>query len=548
MRKKYVIVGGNVGGCSAAARLRRLDERAQITVLEKGPHISFSSSGLPYYIGGVVSYTHELARSSPENYLNNLAIEAQTLCRAVRIDRYEKTVEVCELQTGKTYKQKYDKLILATGCEPKKIAGPDGAKGVFTLKNMEDMVAIAAYIDEASVRRVAVIGGGDVGLAVAENVSRRGIKTCVIEKRAHALPVFDPDMAQFVKISLENNGVALIKGAQVNEFHTVEEGLRIELPGDRFIIADMIVICAGLEPEVFLAQEAGLGIGVTGGIIVDERQQTTDKDIYAVGDAVEVESPYGGKILISRASPATRQGRIAADNICGISSRYKHTLGVSIVKLFDTCFGAVGLNERQLGEREIKYEKVYLRALSHESYYPGSDVLVIKLMFDRRSGRIYGVQIVGKTGVDKRIDVFSAAMSAGLSADKLSELELAYAPPFGVARDAVNIAGYVAANVIGGLSEVVHWHELAGLDDAVLVDVRPLAQREAGTIAGSLHLPLDELRGRLGELPEHQLLVVFSQSGHRSYTAERMLRQYGYSVKNLSGGYSLYEAFSRMES
>lgn len=548
MPKQYVIVGGNVGGCSAAARLRRLDERAHITILEKGLHISFSSSGLPYYIGGIVGFSHELTRSSPENYMKNLAIEARTLCHVLRIDRYEKTVKVRNLQTGKVYKQKYDKLILATGCEPKIITGTDGAKGVFTLKNMDDMASITAYIEEASVRRVAIIGGGDVGLAVAENISRRGIKTCVIEKRAHALPVFDPDMAQFVKITLENNGVALLRNAEVNEFHAVEEGLRIELPGGRFIIADMIVICAGLKPEVFLAQEAGLGIGVTGGIIVDEHQQTTDKDIYAVGDAVEVQSPYGGKILISRASPATRQGRIAADNICGIGSRYKHTIGVSIVKLFDTCFGAVGLTERQLGEREIKYEKAYLRALSHESYYPGSDVLIIKLMFDKRGGRIYGVQIVGKTGVDKRIDVISAAMSAGLTADKLAELELAYAPPFSVARDAVNMAGYVAANMISGLSEVVHWHELKALGNAVLIDVRPMAQRQAGTIAGSLHLPLDELRERLGELPEHKQLVLFSQSGHRSYTAERMLRQYGYNVKNLSGGYSLYEVFSRMES
>ena len=548
MFKKYIVVGGNVAGTSAAARLRRLDGSADITVFEKGSHICFSSSGLPYYIGGVIKSADSLLRSSPEGFDANLGITVRTRCEVVSIDRYDKSVKVCDLKTGDFFTLQYDKLILATGAVPK-CPHEQMAKqtGVFMLKNPEDMTEISAFIDTAGVKRAAVVGGGDVGLTLAENISKRGIKTCIIEKKAHVLPALDPEMAQFAKMVLENNGVALITNAIVADFASVDEGLRLELSDGRFMIVDMIVLCAGMQPDTKLAQQAGLGIGITGGVLVDEHQQTTDKDIYAVGDAVEVESPYGGKILISRASPATRQGRIAADSICGIGSRYKFTLGVTVIKLFDTCFAAAGLTEKQLKRRDFKCEKVYLRALSHESYFPGADVLNIKLIFDRRGGRLYGAQIVGKTGVDKRIDVFSTAMHAGLSADKLSELELAYAPPFGAPRDAVNMAGYIAGNVLEGLSEVAHWHDVGKHKKAVLIDVRSYSQREAGTIEGSLHIPISELKERMIQLPKAQKYIVFSQSGHRSYTAERMMRQNGYSVKNLSGGYSLYEVFCGVE-
>lgn len=548
MPKKYIIVGGNVAGTSAAARLRRLDEFAQITVFDKGSGMSFASGGLPYYIGGVVSSADSLTRGTPENFLNNLNITVKTRCEAVGIDRHNKSIKVYDITSGTHFDQKYDKLILATGAVPHcpdiKAAGrPD----VFMLKNIEDMERISRYIKEADVRRAAVIGGGDVGLAVAENISRRGIKTCVIEKKRHVLPTFDAEMARFAKITLENNGVALITDTVVADYQPIDEGLRLELSDGRSIIADMVVICAGLKPETRLAAEAGLGIGFTGGILVDEHQQTTDKDIYAVGDTVEVESTHGGKILISRASPATRQARIAADSICGIGSRYKHTLGVTIVKLFDTCFGAAGLTEQQLVWRGLKYEKVYLRALSHENYYPEAEVLSVKLCFDKRTGRIYGVQVAGKTGVDKRIDVFATAMYAGLTVGNLAELELAYAPPFSAPRDVVNMAGYIAGNVLSGLSEVIHWHDLKKKKGAVLIDVRPVKQREAGTIEGSVSIPLDRLRDRTEELDKDKQYIVFSQSGHRSYLAERLLRQRGFKVKNLSGGFCLYEIFSGTE-
>lgn len=549
MSKKYIIVGGNVAGTSAAARLRRLDEFAEIIVLDKGSSMSFASSGLPYYIGGVISSPDLLTRSSPESFLKNLNITVKTRHEAVSIDRYDKSIRVHDIEPDSYYDQKYDKLILATGAVPhcpdiKAADRPD----VFMLKNPEDLTLISRYIEEADVRRAAVIGGGDVGLAVSENLSKRGIKTCVIEKKAHVMPTFDAEMAQFAKITLENNGIALITDTVVNACQPIDEGLRLELSDDRSIIADMVVICAGLKPETRLAAESGLGIGITGGILVDEHQQTTDKDIYAVGDAVEVESTHGGKILISRASPATRQGRIAADSICGAGSRYKHTIGVTIVKLFDACFGAAGLTEQQLKWRGFKYEKVYLRALSYEDYYPGADILSVKLCFDKRAGRIYGVQIVGKTGVDKRIDVFATAMYAGLTVDKLAELELAYAPPFSAPRDVVNMAGYIAGNVLSGLSKVVHWNDLKKKkQDTILIDVRSAKQHESGAINGSINIPLDQLRDRIDELDKEKKYIVFSQSGHRSYNAERLLRQRGYDVKNLSGGFSLYEVFNRME-
>ncbi len=545
--QKYVIIGGNVAGTNAAARLRRLNEFAQITIVEKENCMSFASSGLPYYVGGIISSDAKLTRSSPESYLKNLNIDVKMQSEAVNVDRHNKSIEVHDIASGNYYTLKYDKLILATGSSLRwpDIPGLQG-KNIFMLKNSEDMAAIAQHINKTNLCRAAVLGGGEIGLVVAENLSKRGIKTCLIGKEKHVLTTFDAEMAQYAKNTMENNGVAVITDTTISACYALGEALRLELSQDRSVIVDMIVVCAQMLPNTGLAKEAGLGIGVTGGILVDDRQQTTDKDIYAVGDVVEVESTHGGKILISRASPATRQGRIAADNICGIGSRYKHTIGVTIVKLFDTCFGSAGLTERQLKWRGIKYEKVYVRALSHEEYYPGADVLNIKLNFEKRTGRICGVQIVGRVGVDKRIDVFATAMYAGLTVDKLAELELAYAPPFSAPRDAVNMAGYVAGNVLSGISKIVHWHDLEKLgEDTVLVDVRTAKQRETGTIEGSVSMPLDLLREQFAKLDKTKKYVVFSQSGHRSYSAERLLRQRGYSVKNLSGGLSLYEVFIR---
>jgi len=546
MKKKYIIIGGIAGGISTAARLRRLDENAKITVFEKTEHVAFPSSCLPYCIGGVTHAKDVVSMQSAQEIMSRYAIEVKLKCEVIAIHRHENAVSVHDANTGKTYRQKYDKLILATGTTPHRpdISGAD-TQGIFTLKDIRDLEAVSGYIDTYKVRRAVVVGGGNIGLEVAENLSRRGIKTCVVERSDHPLPSFDADMAKLARQALEDNSVALITQKHVVAFHPSEEGIRIELTEERFLFADIVILCIGVRPETALAKEAELGIGVTGGILVDERQQTTDKDIYAVGDAVEVESVFGGKILLSMASSAIRQGRTAADNICGIGSKFKQTLGVSVVKIFDTTMASAGLSEKELDDREIRYEKIYVSGLSREPYYPGAKALIFKLIFDKKSGRIFGAQIVGEEGVDKRIDVLATAIRAGLTADKLMDVELAFAPPFNAAKDVINMAGFMAADVMSGLSEVVHWHDIKTLDDAVLLDVRTQKERDAGTIAGSVHIPLAELRKRMEELPKEKEIVVFCRSGKRSYTAERMLKQKGYKAKNLSGGYSLFEIFSR---
>ena len=546
MKKKYVIIGGIAGGISAAARLRRLDENAKITVFDRKENVAFPSSSLPYCIGKVTKVKDVEGIQSVQDIMSRYAIEVKLKCEVTAINRHENEVTVHDLNTGKSFRHKYDKLILATGTKPDR-PDVDGAntQGIYTLKDLNDLNAISAHINTHNVRRAVVVGGGNIGLEVAENLSRRGIKTCVVERSDHPLPSFDGDMARFARQALEDNSIALITHTPVVAFHPTEEGIRLELTEGRFLFADIVILCTGATPETALAKKAGLGIGVTGGILVDEHQQTTDKDIYAVGDAVEVESVFGGKILPSAASFAIRQGRNAADNICGISSKFRQMLGVSVVKIFDTQMASAGLTEKELDNREIRYEKIYVSGLSREPYYPGAKAVVLKLIFEKKTGRILGAQIVGEEGVDKRIDVLATAMRAGLAADKLADIELAYAPPFSAAKDVINMAGYMAADVMNDLSEVVQWHETKTLSDSVFLDVRTQKERDAGTISGSVHIPLSELRERMSELPKDKEIVVFCRSGHRSYTAERMLKQQGYKAKNLSGGYSLFELFTR---
>ncbi len=544
--KKIVIIGGIAGGISAATRLRRLDKDADITVFEKNEHVAFSSSALPYCIGGSVSVKDIADMSAQQQLTLRYGIDVRCRSEVTAVDRYAKTVTVRDENEGKTYSTPYDKLIIATGTKPVRpdVPGLDLA-GVFALKDMSDLAAVTAHIDAFHVRRAAVVGGGSVGLEIAENLASRGIKTCVIEKNSHALPAFDNDMAHFARRALEDNSVALITNASVLQCERAEEGIRLSLSGDKSLFADIVILCAGTEPETALAKAAGLGIGITGGIIADERLQTTDKDIYAVGDVVELESVFGGKVLLCEARTAIRQGRIAADNICGIGSRFKQVLGVSVVKVFDAHMASAGLTEAALKDKQIRYEKIYVSGASREPYFPGAKTVWLKLLFEKKTGRLFGAQIVGEEGVDKRIDVLAAAMRAGVTADKLSDLELAYAPSFGPVTDIVTMAGFIAADVLGGLSHVVHWHDIKTLKSTVLLDVRTQKEWDAGTIPGSVHIPLEELKARIDELPKSKQIVVFCRSGKRSYTAERMLKNAGYKAKNLSGGYALYEVFNR---
>jgi len=543
MDKRYIVIGGSAGGVSAAMRLRRLDEHAQITIVERGPQVSFACCGLPYYIGGVIKKEY-LSPETPESFNQKHNIDVRLGNEAVMIDRHGKQVTVNNTQTGETLKLPYDKLIIATGSVVDRPAEfRSDMAGVFVLKNKDDMTGLFDYIESSHARRAAVIGGGGIGMAAAENLSRRGIKTCVIEKNDHALPFMDADMARFAAVELENNGIALVIRAAVSEVKQTEEGLTLVLVDGRSICADIALICTGIRPDVELAKKAGLGIGLSGGILVDDRQQTTDKDIYAVGDAVEVEGALGGKVLLPLAAPAIRQGQVAADNICGIGVRYRHTLSVRLIKLFDIQLAGAGLTEAQMAARNIRYEKVYAHADTHESFFPGADKLAIKLMFDKRSGRIFGVQIAGRSGVDKRIDVMATAMQAGLTADRLPELELAYMPLVSTIRDAVSIAGSMAADVMASLSDVVYWHDIDRMENVVFLDVRSDGERRAGAINGAVHIPYEQLRDRVGELPAGRDIVVYSQSGRRGYLAERILKQRGFSVKNLSGGYGLYSLF-----
>jgi NADPH-dependent 2,4-dienoyl-CoA reductase/sulfur reductase-like enzyme/rhodanese-related sulfurtransferase len=546
MKKKYIIIGGIAGGISAASRLRRLDEPAKITVFEKSSHAAFASSALPYCIGGMVGVKNIAAMQSEQEMMTRYAIEVKCRCEVTQIDRHQKAVIVHDLDSDKMYRQKYDKLIIATGTTPMQpdMEGHD-IKGIFTLKDMNDLTAVTTYLDANNVRRAAVVGGGYIGLEIAESLSSRGIKTCVIEKSSHALPSFDADMAHFARHALEDNSVALITNASVLKFENTDEGIRLSLSNGKSNLADIVIWCTGVMPETTLAKAAGLGIGVTGGILVDEHQKTTDKDIYAVGDAVELVSMFGGKILLTEAPIAIRQGRTAADNICGISSRFKQVLGVSVVKIFDTHMASAGLTESELDEKEIRYEKIYVSGFSREPYFSGAKAVHLKLLFEKKTGRILGAQMKGEEGVDKRIDVLATAMRAGITADKLCDLELAYAPPFAPVKDVVGMAGLIAADVINGLSDVAHWHDIKSLSGAVLLDVRTQKEADAGTIAGSLHIPLGELRSRIAELPLDKEIVVFCHSGQRSYTAERILKSHGYKARNLSGGYALFEIFNR---
>lgn len=546
MNKRYAIIGGVAGGISAAARLRRLDQDARITVYERNEHAAFASSALPYCIGGFVSAKNIAAQPSQQELADRYDIEVKCRNDVTAVDRHTKTVTVHDLASDEIYTEEYDKLIIATGTKPARpdIPGLD-LNGIFTLKDMSDLAAIGTHIDTYHVKRAAVVGGGSIGLEIAENLSSRGIKTCVIEKSGHALPAFDADMAHFARRALEDNSVALMTNAAVLRCESAEEGIRLSLSNGKSIFADMVILSAGTEPETALAKAAGLGIGITGGIIVDERMQTTDKDIYAVGDAVELESVFGGKMLLCGAPTAIRQGRTAADNICGIGSRFRQVLGVSAVKVFDVQMASAGLTETEIKDKAIRFEKIYVSGSSREPYFPNAKTLYLKLLFEKKTARILGAQVVGEEGADKRIDVLAAAMRAGLTADKLSELELAYAPSYGAVTDVLCMAGTIAADVLAGLSSVVHWHDIKTLKNAVLLDVRTQKERDAGTIPGSLHIPLEELKQRITELPQDKQIIVFCRSGKRSYTAERILKNAGLKAKNLSGGYALFELFNR---
>ena len=540
--KKIVIIGGVAGGASAAARARRLSEEAEIILLERGPYVSFANCGLPYHIGGEIADRDRLLVTTPEQLRKRFRIDVRTRNEVTAIQPAEKTVEIKNLETGKTYRESYDALILSPGAEPVRPPIPGiGSPKVLTLRNMEDMDRIIQALDGKP--HATVIGGGYIGLEMAEALRRRKIATTLIELAPQVMGPADPEMVSILHQELTINGVDLRLGISVTAFSETANGLKLTLSSGETLETGVAVLAIGVKPETALAKFAGLELGPRGGIKVNDRMETSDKNIYAVGDAVEVTDFITRQpALIPLAGPANRQGRIAADNIFGRDVRYKDTQGTAICKVFNLAIGMTGLSEKAAKRAGIAYEKVYVHPASHASYYPGAAALSIKMLFDPMSGKVLGAQAVGADGVDKRIDVFAVAIRAGLTVFDLEELELSYAPPFGSAKDPVNFAGFVAANALRGDVKLCRVEDLLKPQaDQVLLDVRTPDEFSAGTVPGAKNIPVDELRVRFGELSKEKEYLVFCKVGLRGYLACRTLSQNGFKCRNLSGGYTTYQ-------
>lgn len=543
---KTVIIGGVAGGASAAARLRRLDERAEIVLFERGDYISFANCGLPYYIGGKITQKEALTLQTPNSFRARFNVDVRVGSEVTAIDRDAKTVAVKNVKTGETYAESYDKLILSPGASP--VVPPiDGvhSEKVFTLRNIPDTYRIKEYIAARKPATAAVVGGGYVGVEMAENLHRAGLQVTIVEMADQVIGPIDYDMAGDVHRHIESKGVRLLLGNAVRSIRDTGSGLRIALNSGE-IEADLLILAIGVRPDSGLAVNAGLAVSERGAVVVDSHMKTSDGDIYAVGDAVEVtDYVTGGGAFVPLAGPANKQGRIAADNLCGIPSEYGGTQGSAILKVFDLTVASTGINEKTAKRLGLDYDKSFTYSASHASYYPGAVNMSVKVIFGRADGKILGAQIVGYDGVDKRCDVIAAAIRFGATASDLTKLELCYAPPYSSAKDPVNMAGYAIENVLAGRVKNYHWHDVAGLprDGSVtLLDTRTPAEYENGHIDGFINLPLDELRGRLGELDASKPVYVTCQIGLRGYIACRILSQNGFDCKNLSGGYRLYRS------
>ncbi|AHM57834.1 coenzyme A disulfide reductase Cdr (plasmid) [Peptoclostridium acidaminophilum DSM 3953] len=545
MGKKILIVGGVAGGASAAARLRRLDEDSEIIMFERGEYISFANCGLPYYIGGVIQERSALVVQTVEATQKKFNIDIRNFSEVVKIDRDKKSVQVKNINTGEVYDESYDTLILSPGANPVKppIPGIESAKNIFTLRNIPDTDAIKSCVDEQKPKSAVVIGAGFIGLEMAENLHAKGIHVTIVEMLDQVMAPIDFEMASIIHGHIEDKGVELILSDGVKSFE--DNGKRVILQSGKELKTDMIILSIGIKPENSLAIGAGLEIGERGGIKVDEYLRTSDESIYAIGDAIEVKDYVSGfPTLVPLAWPANRQGRSVADNIYGKNVKYKGTLGTSVAKVFDMTVASTGNNEKTLKRIGADYKVVHIHPGAHAGYYPGAFPVSLKMTFDPNTGKIFGVQGVGYAGVEKRIDVVATAIKGGLTVFDLQELELAYAPPYSSAKDPVNMLGYAASNIVDGSSRSVQWHEIDSLikDGALLVDVSERHERDMGIIKGSMGIPLTELRSRLSEIPKDKPVYVLCRVGLRGYLAERILKQNGYDVYNLDGGYRTYSS------
>ncbi len=545
---KVVIIGGVAGGATAAARIRRLDERAEIVMLERTGYVSYANCGLPYYIGGEIADEEDLTLQTPASFYARYRVDVRVHSEALSIDRAGKTVLVKNLETGETYRESYDKLLLSPGA---KATVPPGARTddarVFTLRTVEDTLAIHGFVKEHAPSRAVVIGGGFIGLELTENLMRQGVRVTLIQRGEQVLAPLDADMAAFLHIELRRRGVDLRLG---ESFSAIETGEQLTVRTDKgAYAADFAAVAVGVSPESDLARDARLALGVKGSIAVDAHMRTSDADIYAVGDAVEVrQSVTDERTLIALAGPANKQGRIAADNICGGDSEYRGSQGSSVVRVFSLTAASTGINEKTARRLGLHYGKVVLSPNSHASYYPGAQVMTMKVLFERGTDRLLGAQIVGGEGVDKRIDVLATAIRAGMPAVALKDLDLAYAPPYSSAKDPVNMAGYLIENIVAGRVKQFHVDEADALPrdgSVVLLDTRTPREYARGHAEGFVNLPLDELRGRLSEVEKGKPVYVMCQSGLRSYLACRILTQNGYDCYNFSGGYRFYDVVRR---
>jgi NADPH-dependent 2,4-dienoyl-CoA reductase/sulfur reductase-like enzyme/rhodanese-related sulfurtransferase len=547
-RKRVVIVGGVAGGANAATRLRRLDESAEIIIFERGPYVSFANCGLPYHIGGEIKDRAKLLQHTPETLRSRFALDVRVRNQVERIDRDRRVVQVLDLSNGRTYEEPYDYLILSPGASPLKppVAGLD-LPGVFSLRDVPDMDRIIAWLDVKNPRSVAVVGGGFIGLEMVEQLHHRGLSCSLFESNPQVLTPLDPEMVSPLQDELRREGVEIRLNDGVAEILPGRDGaLALKTRSGHTQEVDLVIWSIGIRPETKLAKDAGLAIGETGGVKVSDSLQTSDPSIFAVGDCIEVTHGITkAPAFIALAGPANRQGRIVADNICGIPSRYRGTIGTAIVRVFGLTAACTGASERLLTRMGRTFQTLHLHPAQHASYYPGASPFAFKVLFDPASGELLGAQAVGADGIDKRIDVIATAIHGGLTVDDLAELELCYAPPFGAAKDPVNMAGMVGKNVREGLVRLAQWREIAALPGhSTLLDVRDMAEVEKGSIPGAIHIPLNDLRRRISELPTDKEIVAFCASGQRSYNACRILMQHGFTCRNLSGAFKTWSAAS----
>ncbi|MBQ2960212.1 MAG: FAD-dependent oxidoreductase [Oscillospiraceae bacterium] len=544
---KVIIVGGVAAGATAAARIRRLDEQAEIIVFERSGYVSYANCGLPYYIGDIITDPEELTLQTPESFFRRFRINMKVRHEVTAIHPERKTVSVKNLESGEEFEESYDKLILSPGAKPAQPRLPGvGLDKLFTLRTVEDTLRIKEYIRKNKPKSAVLAGGGFISIELAENLRNLGMDVTIVQRPKQLMNPFDADMAAFIHSEARKHGLKLALGFTVEGFEEKDGGVDVLLKDNAPLHADMVVLAIGVSPDTALAKEAGLELGVKGSIVVNERMETSVPDIYAGGDAVQVKHYVSGEdTVISLAGPANKQGRIIADNVCGGDSRYLGSQGSSVIKVFDMTAAATGLNETNARKAGLDVETVILSPMSHASYYPGGKLMTMKVVFEKGTYRLLGAQIVGYEGVDKRIDVLATAIHAGLKATQLKNLDLAYAPPYSSAKDPVNMAGFMVENIASGILKQWHLSELDRLprDGSVtLLDTRTPAEYASGSIEGFVNIPLDELRERIDEVEEGKPVYVICQSGLRSYIASRILTAKGFEVYNFSGGYRYYDA------